>query len=283
MATLNNIGRLVQQIPGIQGVVSGGNGLVNLAVNARYHRQSYFCTNNAGPVSPITMLNSVKFVVNGINMRDISPAHIIGIAKANGYTPAVGELPIFFTEPWRNSLVPNDSNSWDMFGQSTFALQFGINVTNTPGITGVMEFDYLRNTRKDEKGIELPFLAPVAHHAFTFNGVGGQNSLNTIPFDYPISRIWLDTPNSRITLVEVFQDGNKVVEGTPAQLNAFAAQYGIAAGGVADEFEVSVPFDVDGRWWKALKCANSYNVRVTLSAADTITIVQETLPGAYQS
>jgi hypothetical protein len=281
-AILNNIGRIVNQVPGITGVSANGTALVNLPVNSRYHRFSFQVTNNGTAADPTTVLSSVKLLVNGTNMRDISPANIIGIAKTLGYTPALGELPIWFTNPSRNVLVPNDSNSWDLFGQSTFSIQAGIANGTVPGLVGVMEFDFLRNLQTDSKGASVPFLQPMAQHQFLFNLSGGRNDIVTLPLDFPVARLWVTSANARITLLEVYQDGNKIVEGTPAQLNQFAAQYGFLLGG-ANPFETGAIFDMDQRWWKSLKVANSLNVRVTLSAADNVTIVQETLPGAYQS
>lgn len=278
---LNNIGRLVNQVSGITGVSAGGTALINVPVNARYHRFT-FQTTAAGVAAAVgTVISNVRIAVNGTNMRDISPANILALAASAGYAPAVGELPIWFTEPGRNLLVPNDSNSWDVFGQSTFSIQLGIQPAIVPGLTGLVEFDYLRNLRT-QGAQQVPFLQPVAQHQFLINGAAGRNDINNLPMDFPISRLWLTSGAATITLVEVFQDGNKIIEGTPAQLNQIWAQYGFLLGG-ANPFETAAIFDVDGRWWKALKVGNALNVRVTLSAADTIAIVMETLPGAYQS
>lgn len=282
---LANSGRIVNQIPGITGVAAGGIALINLPVNARYHRLTLQTTNNGVAADPTTVLSSAKILVNGTNMRDISPANVIGLAKVSGYAPAVGELPITFTEPARNMLVPNDSNSWDMAGQSTFSLQFGILAGTVPGLTGVMEFDFLRNQRDagDAAHTQIPFLQPIAQHQFLINGNAGRNDIVNLPYDFPISRLFVTSgAGNNISLLEVYQDGNKIVEGTPAQINQLAAQYGFLLGG-ANPFESAAIFDVDSRWWKSLKCANSLNLRVTLTNADTITVLEEMLPGAYQS
>jgi coat protein len=279
---LNNTGRLVQQIPGITGVNAGGLALVNLPVNARYHRLKFFST--SGGVASTAQLTALKLLVNGINMRDITPVNTINIAKSVGLNPSPGVLPINFTQPQRNFLAANDSNSWDLAGQSTFSVQVGIAAgAVNPTLIGIMEFDYLRNVRTDTGGAQAPFLQPVSQHQFIINGAAGRNDIVILPFDYPISRLWISSgAGNNITLLEIYQDGNKIIEGTPAELNEGNADYGILVGG-ANPFETAAVFDQDGRWWKSLKCANSFNVRVTLAAADTINIVQETLPGAYSS
>lgn len=286
-AQLNNIGRLLIQIPGITGVNSGGIGLINLPTNARYHRLIFQCTNNGVPVNPATLLTSVRLMVNGSNVRDITAANILGLARTVGYAPANGELPIWFTEPARNILQANDSNAWDMFGQSTFSINMGIaavigGVATVPGIIGLMEYDGLRNLRS-QGATQVPFLQPLAQHQYQFNGVAGRNDVNTLPVDFPISRLFVSSgAGNNITLLEIYQDGNKIVEGTPAQLAQAAAHYGFLLGG-ANPFESAALFDMDQRWWKSMKVGTTMNVRVTLAAADTINIVTETMPGAYQS
>ena len=377
-----NRGRLINFINGITGVSAGGQAVVNLPVNQRYHRLKLQCaannyaagtfanskitgvgvggtttltvvngvvtaaavatggtgyvtadtitvlsptgsglvltvtatagvitalavTNGGVPsaISPASMLSSVKLLVNGVNMRDIDPANIIRIAQANGTNPNLGELPIYFTAPWRNVNQANDVTSWDLFGQSTFTVQIGINsnITN-PSVTGIMEFDYERNLAPDSKGVLQPYLQPTAQHQFTLPIVSGVNSINTIPFDFPISRIWFKgSVAAAITQLEVYQDANKVFEGTLEQIKEAYQDYGFqfgravftnstAATGLTPlQYEPQLTFDAafisdpDQRWSKALVAEKSLVLRVYSSSAQNLTILTETLPGAYSS
>lgn len=385
---LVNQGRLINFINGITGVSAGGQAVVNMPVNRRYHSLSLQCTGvnysggtgkaitaltgtgvsatgtltvvngvptaiaivaggsgwtvgdtftiaddtgagfvgtvatvTGGPpgalatatvtvagtptaISPISFFNSVKLLVNGVNMRDISPTEILKICIANGYLPRRGELPIFFTEPWRNLNEPPWVTSWDLFGQSTFQIQMGIASTvSNPGLVGCQEFDYQRNLRPDGKGGLIPFLQPMAHHSFTFPIVAGRNDINTLPFNFPISRMWLQgsTPGS-ITQVEVDQDGNKPFEATQEQILESYRQYGITfgdptylnqnystVGALKSAYQQPIYFDsafvadFDTRWWEALKCQSSMILRVYSSVAQTLTVVMETLPGSFAS
>ena len=278
-AALNNVGRLNQQIPGITGVSAGNQALVNIPTNARYHRLMFASTNNG--VADTSKLTSLKLVVNGVIMRDITPANTIAIAKSNGLNPSNGILPIYFTSPWRNMLVANAANSWDMAGQATFQVQVGIDATAVnPTLVGNWEIDYLRNTRQDGPNA-VPFLQPISQHQFGIPGAIGRNDINYLPFDYPITRAWISSSaGNNISLLEVYQDGNKIIEGTPALLNEMWAEYGFALGG-ANPYETAAIFDVDQRWWSGLKAANSLIWRVTLRAADTINFVLEYLPGGF--
>src|SRR5688572_7309522 len=132
-----NSGRFINTIAGINGVQSPGTAIVNLPVNQRYHRLTFNVTNAGNAVAVSTVVTGIKIIVGGITVRDISPSQMIAIAQANGYFPALGELPIFFTEAYgRNVIEPNDSTSWDMTGQTDFRIQLTIANGVTPGVSG---------------------------------------------------------------------------------------------------------------------------------------------------
>lgn len=249
-------------------------------------------------ISPATFFSSMKLLVNGVNMRDISPADTIKIAQANGLFPDLGELPIYFTAPWRNVNQANEVGSWDLFGQATFSIQFSISGTVTsPGLVGIEEFDYARNLLPDGK----PFLQPTAHHAFGFPVVIGRNDINTLPIDYPISRMWIygSTPG-QLSQIELFQDGNKPMEATLEQMKESYQDYGFQFGRVNYEnanwassaalqgaieqpvyFDAAFISDPDQRWGKALSVDKSMILRLYSAVAQQVTVVMETLPGAF--
>lgn len=381
-----NRGRLINFINGITGVSPGGQAVVNMPVNQRYHRLNFQCaainytggtglatvaltgtgnddltvtptvvngvitsvavvaggtgyttgdtititdatgtgfvgtvtaaagvvtavavtsTGTASPVNPATLITSLKLLVNGVNMRDINVLDVLKIATANGQQLRLGELPIYFTAPWRNVNQQNELESWDLFGQSTFQLQIGISsVASLPSLIGTMEFDYMRNARPGPNNSVVPFLQPLAQHSFTWPIVAGRNDINTLPFSYPISRMFFQGSDpGEISQVEIYQDGNKVFEGTLAQLQQSYEEYDfwfgkhnyvfdqLAAGTAAivgqynpqEAYDAAFISDPDQRPWKALNCANSLVVRIYSNVAQNLTIVQETLPGSFQS
>lgn len=379
-----NRGRLINFINGITGVVAGGQAVVNMPVNQRYHRLVFQCTainftggtalavvavtgvgisatitptitngvivsvavvaggsgyvtgdtityvdatgagfvgtvtaaagaitavavtstGTATAVDPATFLLGIKLLVNGVNMRDINPVDILKVAMANGLQPRLGELPIYFTPPWRNVNQQNEMQSWDLFGQSTFQLQFSVStLVSSPAFVGIQEFDYMRNVRPGPKGEQIPFLQPTAQHSFTWPIVGGRNDINTLPFSYPISRMWFQGSTAgSIYQVEIYQDGNKIFEGTLEQLYEAYTEYGFWFGAptylvnnrstvtnlqaqfaLPRSYDAAFISDVDQRPWKALTCANALIVRIYSTVAQNLTIVQETLPGSFQS
>lgn len=259
-----------------------------------------FTVTSGGTPSAInvaTMITAIKLSVNGVNMRDITPAQMIAISVYNGYIPKLGELPIFFTAPWRNVNFHNEVNSWDTFGQATFSVQFQISGSVVaPTLTGIQEFDYFRNLKPSADGkTQVPFLQPVSQHSFTLPIPAGVFSLNTLPFDYPISRMFLlGSSPGNITQFELLQDNNKVLECTAEQNQQAYMEYNFLSSPTgnssipngalsASPFDVTYISDPDQRYWKALKCANSMILRVTSAVAQTLTVIQESLPGAYAS
>lgn len=378
--TVTNLGRLIDFVTGITGVSAGGQAVVNLPVNRRFHRLLLQCAcvnytggtalavvnitgtgsgatitptivngvvtavtvvaggtgyavgntftfvdatgtgfigtvatlstsalatatvtvgGTASPVNPVTLLTSVRLLVNGINMRDISPLSILMIAQNQGLNVPLGSLPIYFTAPWRNVNNFNEVSSWDLAGQSTFQLQFSISSTvSLPSVTAVEEFDFMRNVQGAQS---TPFLQPVSQHQFSMPIIAGRNDIITLPINFPVSRLFLigSTPGT-ITQLEIYQDQNKVLEGMTPQIIQSYQDYGFqfgtpnyvnqnigstnalkAAYNPVTYFDVAYISDPDERYWKALKCLNQMIVRVYSSTAQTLTIVQETLPGAY--
>jgi hypothetical protein len=255
-------------------------------------------------ISPATFFTGIKLSVGGVNMRDISPAQTVALSQYCGYVPKLGELPVFFTAPWRNVNFHNEVTSWDVFGQSSFSVTFNIspNVVN-PTLVGVMEFDYFRNLKPvtstaggKTTTTKVPFLQPVSQHAYSIPVPAGIFTINTIPWNYPISRMYLvGSSPGNIAELDVFQDQNEVLQTTAEQNQQMYLEYGFLAspatngntsvpnGTVTSPFDVAYISDPDQRYWKALKCANSLNVRVTSAVAQTVTVIVEAMPGAYQS
>jgi hypothetical protein len=262
------------------------------------------------PVSPSSLLSGVKQLVNGVNMRDITPTNMLGLCYSNGYVPQLGKLPILYTEPWGNVLMQDDQLSWDVIGQSTFQLQFGITpYCVNPGLSGVAEFDFNRNVRPGTtpsgQKTNVLFLQPVSQHQFSWPIVAGRNDINQLPYMFPIRRLWLvgSTPGN-LYQVEVYQDGNKILEATQSQIAEMYAQYGFTFGQLptagtgqysptattipngavaANSFDAAFISDPDNRFFRALKIQGSFVLRVYSTIAQTLTIVEECLPGQYAS
>lgn len=225
-----------------------------------------------GPIAPDYFFTSTKHLVNGIVMRDISASDTLKLAKANGYNPAAGEFPVFFTEPWRKIVDHDQATAWDLAGQSTYQILLGIRSGITsPQLNGTYEFDYLRNARRGPDGKPILFLRPIKHHTFTYNVPAGVYNVTSLPVDYPIQRMWLtETGAGSIYQIELYQDGNKVLEGTNVQVNEMLNQYGFNS----TVFDFSCVFDPDQRLGKALKVQNLV-LRVYSTAPTALNVLME--------
>lgn len=262
------------------------------------------------PINPVSMISSLRLLVNGVTMRDIPVQDIIKIAQANvdpSEYPSLGQLTLFFTEPWRKISRRVNYTSWDLNGQQTFQLQIGIaaNVVN-PGLTGIYTFDYFRNLARDASGkLSIPFLMPIAHHQFNFTLAGGRNDINTLPFNFPILRMWLQgSIPGNISQCEVFQDGNKPLEalvqpaaqllqdyenwgfkfGRPDWLNTANAAPGTTYYpyyNPTQYYDAAYISDPEQRYSSALQVQNSLILRVFSDQPQNLTVIMETLPGNY--
>lgn len=327
-APLGNLGRFRNNLPGIQGVSSGGSATMNMNSGQRYHRLLISCqavnytaptvsisgagTYNAtltpvvaqgaitsvtitaagsgmtngtyttaagqviitdatgvgaqlsvtiasgavsavnvvsggqpGPANPASVLTSLRQTVNGAVIRDISPAQILSIIVAKGYLPNYGILPILYTDPSQNFIRDNAIKSWDMTGQTNYALQFGISgVATSPNLSGIMEFDYQRNKRT-QNGQDVPFLLIENQHSFTIALVAGENIITTIPWKRPTTKLWFaGSTAGAIAKIEVQADNQLAYQGTAQTFSEDAAEYGFQVGSTW-----SAPFAGGGGGW----------------------------------
>lgn len=263
--------RFVNYVPGIQGVAAGGIATVNVPVNRRYHSLRILTTNAAGTLTDSTTICSlVELVVNGIVIRSGPPAAFINIAKTYRYTPATGEIPIFFTEFWRNeSPSAAEATSWDLFGQASFVIRLTfLSPGGGVGIQSILaDFDGKRNLRRNAQGQMEPFLAIVKQFDVSITAASGVNDITNLPTSYPLQRIFTDISANAISRVEVFADNNvKVWEGTKAENQILLNANDITA----TFFEYPVIFDYDARVGSNLS-TSQLQVRVTTTGAATLT------------
>jgi hypothetical protein len=230
--------------------------------------------------------------VGGVNMRDISATLIKAAAYADDVAESwqLGELMINYVRPSDRNLPSSEALVWDLWGQSILSFQMPItaNITS-PSMVGVYEFDQdisLRNTVQTGPTTSVPFLQPMAQHAQTFQVPASSAlfSITTVPFQLspnvplPILRLlFAESVPGNITQIEIDQDGNKVIQLTQAEIQQMYNDYRFNTG----IFGAIAIFDIDRRINRALRCQQNLVVWVASAVAQSITIVRETLPGAY--
>jgi len=268
--------RIINLINGMNGVVAGGVATLDIPPGRRYHALKAWLAatvSSAPSTDPTVIISSARLIVNGVVMRDLTPTQVLNIAKLNGITPdaTTGELPFYFSEPWRASVIGEESTSWDMFGQSKFTLELTFLTTAlSPSCVVEAAFDYGRNV----DGTGKNFLAIVKQLRYTRSNPTGAVDIIDLPQQYPIQRIHLTTSAGSISSLEIWNDTVKVMEGITANINDFYKDYRLTPS--AASFGLSAVFDYSQQISDALFVVNNnLNVRPTCSAAGSITALVE--------
>lgn len=277
--------RIQNYLTGIEGVAASSTATINVPINRRYHQLNMFYT-AAGVAADVTLgVTSVRLSVNGVLMRRLSPAQILAIAALNlnkwvqaDFAPALGELPIYFSEPWRRSVTGSEATSWPIYsdlGVQTFTIQVDFTAVAAPGLTVLGTFDYSRNVSDGQQ-----FVTPVKQNPVAYNVPLGLFDMTTLPVNFPIQRI-LMFGASAISQVETYRDSEKVQEGTVAQNARVLAAHGIDGAGVTG-LQFPLVFDHDQQLSSPLVVSRDLDVRITSAAAQTVTAIVEQRADAYR-
>lgn len=260
---------------------------------------------NAGAI-----LGVCQLLVNGSPAGDLTAQQESNRALFNNITISLGQLPFFFTEPWRNAQgrpgFPNPAKitSWDMAGQNTFAIKMAVNPGyQSVGCVGIYEYDFIRNTVQGEIDAATyqsalaagnapnPALFIIARHAFTPTLNAGQNILTgaQIPIlPWPILRMHCvgSTPGN-LTQSILLQDGQTVESGfigaqnNGGQLDQLREPL-IEAGFNVNLFDYSFVSDKGQRIQDVLKFAAAMKWSLYSAISQGLTIVQERLQTRYE-
>lgn len=283
--------RLINYLNGIEGVVAGGIAVCNVPTGRRYHALKPFVSATVGgnpSTDPTAILDYSRLLVNGVLMRDLTPTQTIAIANFNDITPAASELPIYFSEPWRATIIGEEATSWDLTGQAKCTLELKFKAAAVaPSCTVMASYDFGRNVTVDAAGKATTFLAIIKQIVRTYNA-SSVYDINNLPVEFPIQRVHLaNSGGATTTSVEVVRDGEKVFEGTTAQNSAFLKDYGIDA----SQFAFSYTPDFTQQATDALTGVNfnanpasgikDLNLKVTSSAATVITALVEQRANGY--
>lgn len=306
--------RSQQILAGIQGFASGGNAIVNLDLNKRFHGLNFFLSTGASaPAAPSSVLNWVTLDINGTKMLDWTPAIFTEAAKWDGYQNQLetGQLFIPFSLPRFLGFRDNTATSFDLAGQTsaqlTMSLQTGL---TTPNVLALQEYDFQRNQIPFGPNKGQYFLRPLKRlrQSFTISGsnaggLGAQTDITQIPITNPIRRLILIPDNAgTISHYEIIADGVKVDEGDTqtgsAQTwinDATARQYANGVGNNGSAYNntarityplssVVIDFTYTKRLADALTCKNSLILRVwsNNNGNQNLTIGEEFIANAYK-
>ncbi|MGA2853902.1 MAG: hypothetical protein ABSE90_07225 [Verrucomicrobiota bacterium] len=254
-------------------------------------------------IDPIRLIGPIQIAVNGSPIIDTTAAYEIRRALFNFEPITYGQLPIFFTEPWRNFTKWPEITSWDMAGQKTFSMKLTINPGFTsPNINGTYEYDYIRNTVIGEIDAPTyqaaiangsappPMLHIIARHLFTPQLNGGATILpgGTPPITWPILRMHFDAGTPGTLTQAIIKADNQIYEqgfiGASSggaqmdQLRERLIEYGYNTG----IFDYSFVADIKQRIQDALKIGSEMKITIQSTIAEGLTILQERVQSRYE-
>lgn len=264
--------RFLNRITGIEGVVSQGLATFSLPTGPRYHAIKLRTFLDGDPAAAGSVVERVRVKVNEVTIWDVAVSRLLAEATLNGLTLAVGELPLFFSEPWRADKVDEQLTAWDTFGERSFKVELVIANTDdeVPLISGTSIFDYGATIVDGQRRKSI-----IKKLEYTFNAPTGSFDIDTLNIRYPILRL-LMAAGGAINEVEVTADSVRVLEITTPANTQNLANYGL----VGTAFAFPVCFDYTEQLTDFLEVSKSLNVRVASGATQAVTILQETIaPG----
>jgi hypothetical protein len=252
-------------------------------------------------IDPARLIGAIQLAVNGSPIVDTTAQLELQRALFNFEPISYGQLPIFFTEPWRNLNRWPEITSWDMAGQKTFSMKLSINPGFTlPNVTGIYEYDYIRNTVQGEidsptyqaaiaaGNAPAPMLHIIARHIFTPQLSGGQTILpgGTPPIDWPILRLFFipGTANTLTSIIvkadnQIYEQGNiGPAAGQVDQLREMLINYGFNTA----IFGFAYVADKTQRIQSALKIGSELKISITSTIQEVLTILQERVQSRYE-
>jgi hypothetical protein len=267
--------RINDRITGFNGVAPSGVATVELPTGRRYHALYLYYKGTAAQATIEADITFIRLFVNGVQIRDINVAELNKINIANGKPFILGEIPIFFSEPWRATVMGEEATSWDTFGQSSFTVQVGIGAgAVSPTIAGYASFDYQRNDGQNGrtganiiKWIRTTIVAAGA----------GAIDVKTLPKGI-IQRLSVFGPTSAPTAIQVTLNSRVQMDLSLTEVTNLLAKYWITA----QALQFPAWFDHTQQITDALAVApaDDYNVKVTAGAAQNYSVVSEVrVPG----
>jgi len=267
--------RNVNYINGVSGVGTGNVALADIPTGVRYHALKVFlaatvaAAANTNPIDILATGQSVQLICDGVTIRSLSPTQILKIAALNGITAAAGELPLYFSEPWRASVTGEESTSWPMYYNRKLTLQMTFAAGASAITCAVMaSYDYAKNVADGKD-----FMAIVKQLQYQDTVPAGNFDFLLVPKQFPIQRVHLSVSAGTVVSVEVYRNSEKIREGTTAQNSAFLKDYDIDA----SQFSYPVVFDFEQQISSPLIVSpnDTLNFRVNSTNANTLTALAE--------
>ena len=146
----------------IENVSAGSTATITLPKDVRYHGILLeYDTDTLGGATEANMeteITEVRINIDNVTQRKFSAAQLFDINRSKGKDPVVGNgtkpgyLPIFFSEPQRETSFEREQSAWGMVGVNDFDIEIDIanNSGQTPSLKGIAIVD---DVQEPPKGI----------------------------------------------------------------------------------------------------------------------------------
>jgi hypothetical protein len=255
-------------------VAAGQTATIDLPVGGlTYHQcRIRYGTGTAGGASQANMeseITAVRIKVDGKVQRRFSAVELFAINAFNGIAFQTGELPIFFSEPWRRSAQGEDALAWGTADIGTFQIEVDL----AAGATAPTLEAYLEVER-----VSRPMGAIVKWRRYNVPvSAAGVVNVTTLPKIDAYYRLHAHTGN--VSDVEILVDQLQRYKASAARNTAILQDYGKSP--QAGWFHVA--FDRTDRVADALamrgaqRAVSEYRIDFNMSAAGSFDLITETL------
>jgi hypothetical protein len=278
--------RRYESIAGITVGAAGSDSTIPVPVNRRLHLLRLYASGivSGSPAYGADIVSDVQIYVGTTMVRNVTLQECLDIAKGNGRTitpSATVGVPIFFTEPWRASVMDEQVSAWDVFGQPAVTIKARTKSgVTSPDITAVLDYDDGFTTDSSGKRV----LNIIKQEPVNLGSLGTSADILSpvIPVDLPIQRIWV-YPESGVTVSRVkvtINDSLEVFNMSQNQNINFLADYGcVAEAGNGKVFPVF--FDMNQQMFDGLPPVRTLKLSLTQSAAGVVKLLLERRAPAY--
>lgn len=230
-------------IGSFQGVAAGQTATLTLPAGAGagviYHGlRIIYGTGTAGGANQANMeaeISEVRLLIDGVVQRVFSAAQLFAILAENGIGFQTGQLPIWFSEPWRRSVQGEEALAWGVADVATFQVEIDIAAGATAPTLDVRAYV----ERKSQ-----PLGPIVKWRRFTVAPAAtGVFNFSTLPRDAGnYGRLhFFENAAGDINSIEVIREGRQVFSADDADFEALMTELGLTPQAAL----TTVAFDAD--------------------------------------
>ena len=236
----------INNIPSLQ---AGNTASITMPIGQRLHELSLFLS-SSGVRTPITSTNvtRIRVTIGAYTLIDWDVNSFLLYAQRIGRSVAVGEIPIFFTDPTSRALPNAYAGSIDTKqGITSVTVYVTLGTITAPTMTGILTFDNFPNEKTvwvAGKKTQVAFNTPILKTTQNENIPTSANATITdIAADYPLSCLTLTNgADANISYLRLSLDSQLVYEGAPADIARMILTRGI----YTPPGTVVLPFTEDG-------------------------------------